>query len=804
MTTLTHQPLSPKLLRTSCDLGDVQFNSTDDLPDLDGFVGQERALSAARFGIDIHRDGYNIFALGPAGVGKRSIMLSLLEKEATKKPAPPDICYIHNFKDPRCPRVLLLEPGLGKRLADDMHQLVEILKTAIPAIFESEAYGSRMKEIQEESRTKQEKALHDLERDAEKDGITILRTPEGFMLAATKNGEVLSEEEFQALPKDERTEKDLLMKEMHIKLRAFLEQIPLWQKEQREKIKEAIKNFTLVQVGSAIEDVRTRYSGHDAIADYLSEVQQAILENPSDFRKSKEGMSLLMGGSDDSVFNRYQVNVLVDNSELKGAPIIFEDLPTFANLVGRVDHSSRFGALTTDFTLIRAGAFQRANGGYLLIDAIKLFSQPYAWEGVKRTLRAHEVRVENFFQVLGYMGTITIEPQPLPLDLKVVLFGDRSIYYLLCALDTEFLELFKVAADFDEDVAVSPENNLLFAQLLKTLTKRHKLKALNKNAVIAVHEYGIRLAQDKKKVSTHVGKITDLLREADYFATQSGEAIVTEKEIEKAIKEQIFRASRVRELQFENISRGVILLDNTGEKIGQINGLSYFELGGFAFGQPVRITARVGLGSGRIIDIEREVKLGGPIHSKGVLILIGYINGHYAKDEAISLAASLVFEQSYGGIEGDSATAAEACALLSAIAGVPLTQSIAITGSMNQHGEIQAIGGVNEKIEGFFDTCASGKLTGEQGVIIPHANIEHLMLRKDVVQAAKNGHFNIFAVKTIDDALTILTGKEAGTRDSHGKFPPQSINAKVEAALKSFAKKSSAAKKNRTEPKNQA
>lgn len=793
------QPLPPKLLRLSCDPNQFAFATTDDLPDLQGFVGQNRALTATHFGIDINRDGYNIFALGPAGVGKRSIIVALLEQEAAKKHPPKDICYVHNFKDARYPQVMLLEPGLGRSLEEDMQKLIDILRVAIPAIFESEAYGARIKEIQEETRRKQESAFTALEKVAEQQEIAIIRTPDGFVLAATKKGEVINTEDFEALPKEERSKKEAQMQELHEKLAIFFEQIPAWQKDQREKIKQAIQYFMLLQVGSVISDVRKKYDNHKEIVAYFKDVQQAILDNPIDFRRVKEGLSGLMGGVDETVFNRYRVNVLVDNKDLQGAPIIYEDMPTLANLVGRIDHISHFGALTTDFTLIRAGALQRANGGYLLLDALKLLSQPFAWEGLKRMLRAKEVRIENFYQLLGYASTITIEPHPVALDVKVVLFGDRYIYYLLCALDQEFQELFKVAADFDEDIDITPNNSLQFAQLLKNLAKRHKLKPLTKEAVAAVHDFGTRLSGDSKKVSTHVRKLTDLLREADYYAMRLNEPTISESSVEKAISQQIFRASRVREQQYEHFARGILMVDLSGQKVGQINGLSFLELGGFAFGQPVRITASVGLGNGKIIDIEREIKLGGPIHSKGVLILTGYIHEHYAKDEVISLAASLVFEQSYGGVEGDSATVAEACALLSAIGGIPLKQSLAITGSMNQHGRVQPVGGVNEKIEGFFDICRGQGLTGEQGVIIPFANIDHLMLRKDVVEACEQGQFLIYAVKTIDDALGLLTGMEAGSRDRHGKFPPSSVNTQIEIALRAFAKKALKGRKPKSE-----
>lgn len=789
--------LDANLLRRACDPTEFSFKTTDELPELQEFVGQARALNATHFGIGINRVGFNIFALGPSGIGKRSIIRSLLEKEAKKKPRPKDICHIHNFKDPRHPLVLLLQPGMGKQLADDMLLLVDILRTLIPAIFESNDYKTRIKEIQEETRKKQDSAFAKLELEASKNELVILSTPEGFVLAATKNGEIISEKEFASLPTQEKAAKDQVMHKMHEQLTSFLEQVPNWHKEQREKKKEALKYFTTLQVGSVIFDVKKKYLDQPEIASYLNEVQQAILDNPTDFRKEESFTGLPGFRLEKPSFNQYRINVLVDNSELTGAPIIYEDNPNYANLVGRIDHVSQFGALVTDFTLIRAGALQKANGGYLLLDAIKLLSQPFAWEGLKRALRAREVRIENINQLMGFMGTVTLEPHPVPLDLKVLLLGDRYIYYLLCALDPEFLELFKVAADFDEDIERNPKNNLLFAQLLKSLAKKDHLKPIAKDAVVEMIDYGSRLVEDCHKVTTHVRRLQDLLREADYCCSQDNRSVIEARDVEKAIEQQIIRASRYKEEQFEHIAKGIVLIDTSGSKTGQINGLSYIQLGGFAFGHPARITARVGMGGGELIDIEREVKLGGPIHSKGVLILTGYLGGQFAKDEPLSLRASLVFEQSYGGVEGDSASAAEACALLSAIADIPIKQSIAITGSINQLGHIQAIGGVNEKIEGFFDVCRARGLTGEQGCIIPTANVDRLMLRKDIVEAAKMGLFHIYAVKTVDEAMEILTGIKAGPRNRAGKFPRNSINGKVELALKNFTKKAKSKRKPR-------
>lgn len=781
--TRKHSPLDPSLLRTTCDTSPFDFTTTDDLTEPEEFVGQTRAINAVTFGINIAREGFNIFALGPGGVGKRSIVWSLLQQEATKHRIPLDVCYVHNFKDSRRPQALFLNAGRGKKLAEDMRQLIEILRTSIPAISESKAYSNQIREIQDDIRRKQERAFSELEKEADQLGVAILRTGEGFMLAAKVGDRIISEEEFDALPPPERNAKEEVMRTLHGKLANFIEQIPVWQKEQREHIKEVFRSFTLLHVGSAIDEVKKKYLDNPEVSRYLSDVQQSILDNPIDFRRRSETQALMPLGHDDHSLNRYVVNVLVDNEALEGAPVILEDNPNFTNLIGRIDHLSQFGALVTDSTLIRPGALHKANGGYLVMDAVKLLTQPFAWEGLKRSLRAKEIRVENIHQITGFMSTVSLEPQPIPLDVKVILLGERQLYYWLSAIDPEFLELFKVAADFNEDIDRSPKNCLLFAQLLKVLLQKDHLKALTKDAVGEVINYASRLIGDSLKISTHVRKLTDLLGEADHFATIEGHDVIEASDVEQAITHQAVRASRIKERTHEDIRRGTLLINTTGERVGQVNALSYVLLGGHPFGHPMRITARVGFGRGEVIDIEREAKLGGPIHSKGVLILSGYLNGQFAREKALSLSASLVFEQSYAGVEGDSATIAEICALMSAISEIPIKQSLAVTGSMDQHGQVQPIGGVNEKIEGFFDVCATRTLTGDQGVIIPKANIDRLMLRKDVVAAAEKGKFHIYAVETVDEAMEILTGRVAGKRGKNGEFPKDSINFLVAKAL---------------------
>ncbi|MFD0914807.1 Lon protease family protein [Pseudahrensia aquimaris] len=489
-------------------------------------------------------------------------------------------------------------------------------------------------------------------------------------------------------------------------------------------------------------------------------------------------------------YNRYRVNVVVANDsdgDTKGSPLIFEDHPTLAKLIGRVEHLSQFGALVTDFTMIRAGALHRANGGYLVLDVRKILSEPFAWEALKRALRAKEIKIVSAVDEMGFTSTVSLEPEPIPLDVKVILIGERIVYYLLCDLDPEFGDLFKIEVDFDDQLQRTDDNVELYARLIATIAQAHKLRPLNADAVATVIEQTARLAEDSQKLSLRVGLITTLLQEANHWAGIDGRQTIAASNIQHTLDEQLRRSSRVQELSQEAIERGTRLITTDGSEIGQINALSVLTIGKFAFGQPSRITARVRSGAGKVIDIEREAKLGGPLHSKGVLILSGYLAAQFAKDVPLSLWASLVFEQSYGGVDGDSASCAELCALLSALSETPIKQSFAVTGSVNQLGVVQAIGGVNEKIEGFFDICAARGLTGEQGVLIPAANVKHLMLKQEVVDAAKAGSFGIYPMESVSDAIALLTGEDVGERDKDGAFPTNTINFRIEAKLRHFS-----------------
>ena len=785
--------LAPEALCKRCDPERLAFETTAELPDLTEVLGQARATEAIRFGIGIRRDGYNLYVLGEPGTGRRTVVHRFLEQRAAAEPAPSDWCYINDFEQPHKPRVLRLPAGTGARLRRDMEQLMEDLRAAIPAAFESEEYRSRRHELEEELKERREGAFDALRGEAEKHDIALIRTPGGMAFAPTRAGEVVSPEDFEKLPEPERKRIETAIASLQERLERIVHQLPQWRREGQRKIRDLDRDVTMSAVGQHIAELKKEYAALAEVLAYLDAVQQSVIENADDFKRTEEGPELsvfgisISRGAGAPSLRQYTVNLLVDHGATRGAPVVYEDNPTFNGLIGRAEHLAQMGALVTDFTLIKPGALHRANGGYLMLDARKVLLQPYAWEGLKRALASREVRVESLGQALSLVSTVSIEPAPIPLDVKVVLFGERLLYYLLHHYDPEFGELFKVAADFEDRMDRDPDGDRLYARLIATLARKENLLALDRAACARVIEQAARMAADTDKLSVRLRDIADLLREADYWAREDKRQVVTAADVQHALDAKIYRTDRVRQRLQEEIVRGTILIDTHGAKVGQINGLSVVDLGEFAFGHPSRITARARLGKGEVLDIQREVELSGPIHSKGVLILSGFLGARYCPDRPLSLAASLTFEQTYGEVEGDSASSAELYALLSALAEAPIRQSFAVTGSVNQHGEIQAIGGVNEKIEGFFDVCKRRGLTGEQGVLIPAANVRHLMLRHDVVQAVAEGKFHIYPVATIDQGIEILTGLPAGERDENGLFPDGSINERAEVKLMVFA-----------------
>ncbi len=788
-------PLTPESLLRHCDPQQFDFETTESMPELDVFIGQSRVIEALRFGLGVRYKGYNLYALGPSGTGKFALIRRYLKGLAAERPLPDDWCYVNNFEDARKPQAIALPAGRGLTLKQAMEQLVNDLHEAIPLVFESDEYHTRRQALEEQFQERQEAAMTAMQKKAEEKHIALINTPTGFTLGPMKDDKILGPEQFQKLPESEREAIEQDVKQLQEELRKTLHAVPQWQKETREEIGKLNREMTASAVHHLLDALREAFKDIDAVTAYLDRVEQDVIDNYQQFLPHEErktslfGISLSQQEEGPPWHYRYRVNLLFSHEANGGAPIVYEDLPGYNNLVGRIEHRAHLGALETDFTMIRPGALHRANGGYLILDALKLLLQPFAYETLKRVLQSGEIRIESLAQITSLISTQSLEPEPIPLDVKVVLLGERHIYYLLEAYDPEFSELFKVAADFDDRLVRDAENEQRYAQLIATVARQKSLRHLEREAVARVIDHSLRLADDNERLSSHMRSLADLLQEADYWAGENGHAVIARDDVQQAIDAQIHRADRIRQRLQEEVQRGTLLIATEGEQVGQINGLAVMMLGGFSFGHPNRITARARLGKGQVVDIEREVELGGPIHSKGVYILSGFLAGRYVPDYPLSLSASLVFEQSYGTVEGDSASSAELYALLSALSGVPIKQSFAVTGSVNQLGEVQAIGGVNEKIEGFFDICNARGLSGEQGVLIPAANVKHLMLREDVVGAVRDGKFTIYPVQTIDQGIEVLTGLPAGERDEQGEFPEGSINRRVEDSLIHFTKR---------------
>lgn len=780
-------PLPADRLYRHCDPATLPFGDTTELEHLDNYYGQDRALDALRFGLGIRHEGYNIYVLGSSGMGKHEMLQDFLHQQAFDRPKPSDWCYVNNFSAPHQPKVLKLPCGLAQQLRKDMEQCIEDLLVTIPGVFQSAEYKARLNDISDAFNDQEQQAFSALKEKAKARNISMLETPTGYTLAPLINDKIITSEEFEGLSDDKKTSIEQKINELKEELKELVQKMPMWVKESREQFKKLNQAIVQNAVGQIFRELQNRYADYPDVVEFLALVKQDVIENVDAFREEEEHSSV-----PENLKNRvhefpmYRVNVLVDNSGACTAPIVYENNPSLINLLGRVEHEAQYGTLTTDFTLIKGGALHRANGGYLLLDAVKVLTNPFAWDALKRALQSREARIESIDQLLSLVSTKSLEPEPVPLDIKVILLGDRTVYYLLQAYDPDFNLLFKVPADLSEELPRTDANTLGYARLIASLQHRKGIRPLDQSAVARVIEQGSRLLEDAQKLPLHLNLLTDLLCESDYFAGQANAEQIGIVHVQAAIEAASRRMDQFRERVHESILREIQLVDTRGEHIAQINGLSVYQLGEYAFGRPTRITAQARLGHGKVLDIEREVKLGGNIHSKAVLILSAFIANRYARDRPLPVTASLVFEQSYGGIEGDSASVAEITVLLSAIADIPIRQSLAVTGSINQHGQVQAIGGINQKIEGFFDICDARGLTGDQGVVMPAANTQHLMLEQRVIDAVKRGTFHIYAISTIDEALTLLTGLPAGEPNEQDEYPADSVNGKVMAKIETW------------------
>ena len=778
-------------LYSLCDPAIFSFETTNDLPDFKETIGQERALNAIDFGLSLESNGFNIFVLGEHGTGKMTTVKSFLAQKAMKEPVPGDWCYVYNFREPDIPLAISLDPGMAAVFQKDMDEVIKILRIEIPKVFESKEYERQRNAIVEESQKKQKEVFAALEDEAQAKGFVIRKTVSGLIIVPIrKTGEPLTEEEYEAL--DDRTRKKI--DEMGKLLQEQLNDIVRISRESDKIMKESIakleKEAALSGVGHLIDDVKSTYKDYPKISAYLDETREDILDHIDDFKVQEEQapqLPFMKLARAEPTFTRYTVNVLVNNRDVKGAPCVFESNPTYYNLFGRIEHKIQYGVALTDFSMIKAGSLHKANGGYIVINALDLLRNLFAYDALKRAIRNREAKIEDVWEQYRLISTTNIRPEAIPLDIKVILIGNPYLYYLLYNVDDDYRELFKVKADFDSRMKKTDENIKMYTFFIATLCREENLLPFNRQGVAKVIEVGSRLAEHQHKLSARFSDIADILREASYWASKSGSAVVNDGHVEKAIEEGVFRTNRIEERMREMVLEGTIIVNTSGEKVGQVNGLAVIDLGDYRFGKPSRITARAYAGKAGVVNIERETKMSGKIHDKAILIITHYLGSRYANKKPISLSASITFEQLYDMVEGDSASCAELYALLSSIARIPLKQNIAVTGSMDQTGDVQPVGGINEKIEGFFDLCRLTGLDGTQGVIIPERNVKHLMLKKDVIEAVRDGKFALYPIRNIDEGLKIITGREVGELGEDGAYPEGTINALVVLRLTEIA-----------------
>lgn len=784
--------LTIEQLRRTCDPGLFEFDSTETLSPLEEIIGQDRAVRSVSFGIDIESPGYHMYALGPAGTGKTTIIKQFLDRKAAAQPVPDDWCYVNNFKDADKPRALRLPAGKGRAFQQDMEQLVKDLTAAIPQVFESQAYQEQQQQAEKAFQDQRQSLFDELSAKAETRGFTLLPSPQGILFLPMVDGKVLSPEQLGQLGEAERERIGKQMDSLQDETREMLRRARVLQKEERERLQVLDRQVVDYATQHLLEELHKKYTDLQAIVQFLDEVHTNILENVQTFKSldqpQPESLPQKMGVPRPT-FNQYRVNLIVDNSASRGAPVVLEGNPGYYNLLGRVEHEVQFGALVTNFSMIKGGAFHRANGGYLMVEAKDILTKPFAWDALKRALKSREIRIQIMGQDFQVVSTRTLEPEPIPLDIKTIIVGDPVSYYTLYQLDEDFQELFKVKLDFAVQMDWTPENARKYAQFIGGICRDEKLRHFTPAGVAKVVEHSARLVSHREKLSAKFGDVVDLIRQSSYWAAQNDHNLITGDDVHKAIREHVYRSNQLEERLRELVDEKTVMIDTSGKVVGQVNGLSVMPLGGYSFGHPSRITARTYVGSSGVVNIEREIEMGGPIHNKATLILEGYLGGKYAGDRPLALSASITFEQMYEEIEGDSAAAAELYALLSSLSGIPIKQNLAVTGSINQRGEVQAIGGVNEKIEGFFDVCRLKGLTGDQGVLIPQSNVRHLMLREDVVGAVQDGKFSIYAVANVDEGIELLTGKKAGVLGADGLYPEGSINAAVQARLTELADK---------------
>ncbi len=772
------------------DLSFLNIETTEEIEPCQECVGQERALSAISLALGVNQTGYNLYLCGPRGVGKTSTIKAILEQISKTKPTPPDWCYVHNFLDPNSPKAISLATGQGKVFKRDMEQLVETLQREIPKAFEGKEYEEEKQKLINQAQKEKAELFESLQQRAAEKQIQLQFSPTGVITVPLYQGKPLTQEEYMRLSDEEKEDIKKRKEELDEDVNEVFKKARQIDRETADKLKELEKKVALFAVSDLLDGLREKYNPYPDVIDYLHHVQRHILEHIDMFRgeKTQAPQALPFAPPPQTPsFTEFKVNVVVDNSRTEGAPVVFETHPIYSNLFGTIEREVRFGVLTTDFTMIRAGSLAKANGGYLVVEALDVLKAPFVWDSLKKALENSEVSIEDVFQQYGYPGSIGLRPEPIKLDVKVILIGNPFIYNMLYAFDEDFGKLFKVKADFDSVVARNEEQITKYVSFVKFMCDRNNIRPLHRSALEALLEHASRLAGDQEKISVRHGVLSKIVVEADYLASLDGNSeCITRGHIERAVEDKIYRSNMIEEKIQEMIKENTIIVDTDGQKVGQINGVAVLDLGDYAFGKPTRITCDTFMGTEGVVSIERRAKLSGNIHDKGVLILSGYLGEQYATDKPLSLSATIAFEQSYSMVEGDSASAAELIALLSSLSGVPIRQDLAITGSVDQKGNIQPIGGVNEKIEGFYRTCKVKGLTGTQGIVIPKRNVRNLMLNKELIEAVREGKFHIYPVAHIDEAIEIMTGRESGKRREDGSFPEGTVHYLANKKLTEF------------------
>jgi len=787
--------VQPEDLTVTVDESKLQFQSTEELAHLDRIVGQDRAVKALDFGTNIERFGYNMYVLGPPGSGRSSAARIAIMARAKTQPRADDWCYVNNFQEKHRPIAIRLPAGRGRELQNDMAELIKELGEQLPQAFEGEHYRNQRDRINQALQQTQSEAFSRLQRLAREKGFTLQQAGAMFGIVPLVGGEPINPENYEQLSDEQKREIEEKGQELREDLNLAVKNVRDAEKQAKENIEDLNRRVADLAVGHLIEELRTRYGDNGRVVQYLDNAQNDIVENVEEFLSAGQqdqapmlfGMRMPQTKSD--VYERYAVNLVVDNSEEEGAPVVVESNPTYSNLLGRIEHKAQFGTMTTDFSMIKAGALHRANGGYLIIEARDLLTSFLSYEALKRSLKNRRIKIEEITEMFRFISTVTLEPEPVPLDVKVVIIGLPIIYYLLHQYDEDFRKLFKVMADFDRVIDRAAQTESDMARHIAQRCDEEKLKHFDKSGVAEVLRFSSRLVEDKTKLAGTLLDIDDVVGEASYWAAAAGKQLVSEEDVKRAVHEKEWRSNRVEERIREMIDEGTIMIDTDGSVVGQVNGIAILQLGDYMFGKPSRITARTFMGKANVINIEREAKMSGKIHNKGVLILTGYLAGTFAHDRPLAIGASITFEQLYEGVEGDSASSSELYCLLSSLSGVPIRQGIAVTGSVNQLGRIQPVGGVTHKIEGFYHVCKAKGLTGSQGVVVPRSNVKNLVLKDEVIEAVRSGKFQIYSVDTVEEGISILTGVEAGELQPDGTYPEGTVYRAVSDKLKEMSDK---------------